>query len=63
MSGFVDDTRAYLSIPARHDLARRIDAGYLADLVVQHRLDEDDALQVAKALAYDLAKDTYLSNR
>lgn len=61
MSGFVDDTRAYLSIPARHDLARRIDAGYLADLVVQHRLDEDDALQVAKALAYDLAKDTYLS--
>jgi glucuronate isomerase len=62
-SGFVDDTRAYLSIPARHDLARRIDAGYLANLVVQHRLDEDDALHVAKALAYDLAKDTYLSNR
>ncbi|GAA2789614.1 glucuronate isomerase [Kribbella solani] len=61
MSGFVDDTRAYLSIPARHDLARRIDAGYLANLVVQHRLDEDDALQVAKALAYDLARDTYLS--
>ncbi|MGW6198353.1 glucuronate isomerase [Kribbella sp. NPDC055110] len=61
MSGFVDDTRAYLSIPARHDLARRIDAGYLADLVVQHRLDEDDAMQVAKALAYDLARDTYLS--
>ncbi|MFF0340507.1 glucuronate isomerase [Kribbella sp. NPDC004875] len=60
MSGFVDDTRAYLSIPARHDLARRIDAGYLADLVVQHRLDEDDAVQVAKALAYDLARDTYL---
>ncbi|WP_328998660.1 glucuronate isomerase [Kribbella sp. NBC_00709] len=63
MSGFVDDTRAYLSIPARHDLARRIDAGYLANLVVQHRLDEDDAFTVAKALAYDLAKDTYLSNR
>jgi glucuronate isomerase len=60
-SGFVDDTRAYLSIPARHDLARRVDASYLANLVVQHRLDEDDALQVAKALAYDLARDTYLS--
>jgi glucuronate isomerase len=61
MSGFVDDTRAYLSIPARHDLARRIDAGYLADLVVQHRLDEEDALHVAKALAYDQARNTYLS--
>ncbi|MEU4197385.1 glucuronate isomerase [Kribbella sp. NPDC026611] len=61
MSGFVDDTRAYLSIPARHDLARRVDAGYLANLVVQHRLDEDDALQVARALAYTQARDTYLS--
>jgi glucuronate isomerase len=61
MSGFVDDTRAFLSIPARHDLARRIDAGYLANLVVQHRLDEDDAVDVAKALAYDLARDTYLA--
>ncbi|MEV0797202.1 glucuronate isomerase [Kribbella sp. NPDC050281] len=61
MSGFVDDTRAFLSIPARHDLARRIDAGYLANLVVQHRLDEDDAFQVAKDLAYNLARDTYLT--
>jgi glucuronate isomerase len=60
-SGFVDDTRAYLSIPARHDLARRIDAGYLAELVVRHRLDEDEALQVAQDLAYNLARDTYLS--
>ncbi|MFI5731335.1 glucuronate isomerase [Kribbella sp. NPDC051587] len=59
-SGFVDDTRAYLSIPARHDLARRIDAGYLADLVTQHRLDEEDAFQVAQDLAYNLARDTYL---
>jgi glucuronate isomerase len=59
-SGFVDDTRAFLSIPARHDLARRIDAGYLANLVVQHRLDEDDAFQVAQDLAYNLARDTYL---
>ncbi len=60
-SGFVDDTRAYLSIPARHDLARRIDAGYLADLVAQHRLDEDDAFEVAQDLAYNLARDTYLA--
>jgi glucuronate isomerase len=60
-SGFVDDTRAYLSIPARHDLARRIDAGYLANLVIQHRLDEDDAFRVAQDLAYNLARDTYLT--
>ena len=49
-SGFVDDTRAFLSIPARHDLARRIDAGYLAKLVVEHRLEEDDAFEVARLL-------------
>ena len=59
-TGFVDDTRAFCSIPARHDLARRVDAGYLANLVVEHRLDEDDALQVAQDLAYNLARDTYL---
>jgi glucuronate isomerase len=60
-SGFVDDTRAFLSIPARHDLARRIDAGYLAKLVVEHRLEEDDAFEVAQDLAYNLAADTYRS--
>ncbi|WP_433021656.1 glucuronate isomerase [Kribbella sp. CA-294648] len=59
-SGFVDDTRAFLSIPARHDLARRIDAGYLAKLVVEHRLEEDDAFRVAQDLAYNLARDTYI---
>lgn len=59
-SGFVDDTRAFLSIPARHDLARRIDAGYLANLVVEHRLEEDDAFQVAQDLAYNLARTTYI---
>ena len=46
-SGFVDDTRAFCSIPARHDMARRIDAGYLAGLVAEHRLDEDEAVQTA----------------
>ncbi|HET6293919.1 MAG TPA: glucuronate isomerase [Kribbella sp.] len=59
-TGFVDDTRAFLSIPARHDLARRIDAGYLANLVLEHRLDEDDAFEVAQDLAYNLARTTYL---
>ena len=58
-SGFVDDTRAFLSIPARHDLARRIDAGYLARLVVEHRLDLDEALETAVDLAYGLPRRTY----
>jgi glucuronate isomerase len=49
-SGFVDDTRAYCSIPARHDMARRIDAGVLGELVVEHRLDEDEALAMAHQL-------------
>ena len=46
-SGFVDDTRAFCSIPARHDMARRIDAGYLAQLVAEHRLGEDEAVEIA----------------
>ena len=44
-SGFIDDTRAFCSIPARHDLSRRIDAGYVAGLVAEHRLDEDEAAE------------------
>ena len=46
-SGFIDDTRAFCSIPARHDMARRLDAGYLAGLVAEHVLDEDEALDTA----------------
>ena len=46
-SGFIDDTRAFLSIPARHDMSRRLDAGYLAQLVAEHQLDEDEALETA----------------
>jgi glucuronate isomerase len=46
-SGFIDDTRAFLSIPARHDMSRRLDSGYLARLVAEHRLDEDEALETA----------------
>jgi glucuronate isomerase len=57
--GFNDDTRAFLSIPARHDLARRVDCSFLARLVVEHRLDEDEAAVVAVDLAYRLPKAAY----
>lgn len=57
--GFNDDTRAYLSIPARHDMARRVDCGFLARLVAEHRLDEDEAHDLAYGLAYGLAKAAY----
>jgi glucuronate isomerase len=57
--GFNDDTRAFLSIPARHDLARRIDCGFLAELVAEHRLEDWEAAEVARDLAYDLAKRAY----
>jgi len=57
--GFNDDTRAFCSIPARHDVARRVDCGYLAELVVKHLLDEDEAREVARDLAYGLAKKAY----
>jgi len=57
--GFNDDTRAFLSIPARHDVARRIDCRFLAQLVAEHRLHEDEALQVAHDLTYNLVKKAY----
>jgi len=57
--GFNDDTRAFCSIPARHDLSRRVDADYLAGLVARHVLDMTDARAMARALAYDLAKKAY----
>ena len=57
--GFNDDTRAFFSIPARHDLARRIDCTYLAELVATSRLDEDEAADVAVDLAYRLPKAAY----
>ena len=58
-AGFNDDTRAFCSIPARHDLARRMDANYLAGLVARHVIDESDARGMAGELAYDLVKQTY----
>ena len=57
--GFNDDTRAFLSIPARHDMARRMDCSFLAKLVAEHRLEEDEALEVAQDLAYRLVKKAY----
>jgi len=57
--GFNDDTRAFLSIPARHDVARRVDCGFLARLVAEHRLDEDEAFDVAHELTYGLVKKAY----
>jgi glucuronate isomerase len=57
--GFNDDTRAFLSIPARHDVARRIDCAFLARLVAEHRMNEDEASELAVDLAYRLPKSAY----
>jgi glucuronate isomerase len=58
-AGFNDDARSFCSIPARHDLSRRVDANWLAGLVARHVIDMSDARSMARALAYDLAKDAY----
>ncbi|WP_082772347.1 glucuronate isomerase [Actinoplanes sp. TFC3] len=55
-AGFVDDTRAFCSIPVRHDVARRVDAAYLASLVVQGRLAPDEATETIADLAYHLPR-------
>jgi glucuronate isomerase len=57
--GFNDDTRAFLSIPARHDVARRVDCAFLAKLVTEHRLEEGEAFEVAHDLTYGLVKKAY----
>jgi glucuronate isomerase len=57
--GFNDDTRAFLSIPARHDVARRVDCAFLARLVTEHRLEENEAFEVAYELTYGLVKKAY----
>jgi glucuronate isomerase len=61
-AGFTDDTRAFCSIPARHDLSRRVDANYLGGLVARHVIDMADASEMARAMAYDLAKRAYRLN-
>nr|MDT0663269.1 glucuronate isomerase [Micromonospora sp. DSM 115978] len=58
-AGFVDDTRAFCSIPVRHDVARRIDAGFLARLVAEHRLPLDEAAETIVDLAYHLPKKVF----
>jgi glucuronate isomerase len=57
--GFNDDTRAFLSIPARHDVARRVDCGFLARLVAEHRIADWEAAELAHELTYDLVRRAY----
>ena len=58
-SGFIDDTRAFCSIPARHDMSRRVDASFLASLVVTHQLAEEDAFAIARRLVDDIPRTTF----
>jgi len=57
--GFNDDTRAFLSIPARHDVSRRVDCGFLARLVAEHRIEDWEAAELVQDLAYNLVKRAY----
>jgi glucuronate isomerase len=57
--GFNDDTRAFLSIPARHDVARRVDCSFLARLVAEHRIEDWEAAELAHQLTYGLVKRAY----
>jgi glucuronate isomerase len=57
--GFIDDTRAFASIPVRHDVARRFDSGYLAREVTRQRITENEAMELAADLAYNLSKDFF----
>jgi len=58
-SGFIDDTRAFLSIPARHDMSRRADAGFLAGLVATHQLEPDEAREIAQDLVTRIPVDVF----
>lgn len=58
-SGFIDDTRAFMSIPARHDMSRRLDSAYLAQLVAEHRLDEQEALETAVDIVTTIPRKTF----
>ena len=57
--GFNDDTRAFLSIPARHDVARRVDCAFLGRLVAEHRLDESEAFELIEDLTVNLVRKAY----
>lgn len=58
-SGFIDDTRAFVSIPVRHDMARRIDASYLARLVTEERLTEPEAHEIAHDLVEAIPRSVF----
>lgn len=58
-SGFIDDTRALCSIPSRHDMSRRLDANYLAELVVGHQLAADEAHTIARALVDEIPRSVF----
>ena len=58
-TGFIDDTRAFFSIPARHDVARRIDARVLAELVTEHRMSREEALETIADLNGRLARESF----
>ncbi|MFF1877792.1 glucuronate isomerase [Leifsonia sp. NPDC058230] len=58
-SGFIDDTRAFCSIPARHDMSRRVDSTFLASLVATHQLAEEDAFTIAGRLVSDIPRATF----
>jgi glucuronate isomerase len=58
-AGFNDDTRAFPSIPARHDLSRRIDCSFLAGLVAEHVIEMEEAEEMIVDLSFNLAKETY----
>jgi glucuronate isomerase len=57
--GFNDDTRAFVSIPARHDVARRVDANFLGGLVARHIISKEEAILIMKDLTYNLVKKAY----
>lgn len=59
VTGFIDDTRAFFSIPARHDVSRRIDARLLSELVSEHRLSKEEALSIIKDITTTLARESY----
>lgn len=59
LAGFNDDTRALLSIPARHDVWRREVCGFLAQWVAEHRITRASAEELARHLSYQAAKDAY----
>lgn len=58
-SGFIDDTRALCSIPSRHDMSRRLDSAYLAGLVIEHQLSEEEAFTLARALVGEIPRSAF----